>query len=109
MSIRYVLPLLLAAIGLVAGEGPAPTPAPAPATAPAATPPADGVKPFPLPFCVTCGDKFGADETPVVKVHKNREVKMCAGCVKLFTADPDGYLKMVDQSVKTGKPVKDGH
>ena len=75
-------------------------------------PAAEGaVKPFPLTFCVTCGDDFtGAmKEEIVTKTHKGREVKLCKGCLKIFTADPDGYLKQVDKSIKTGKPVREGH
>jgi len=93
----------------ISAEGDAATtPAPAPAAEPAANP---DVKPFELKFCVTCGDDFTGDvkEVIVTKVHKGREVKLCKGCVKIFNADPDGYLKQVDKSIKTGKPVKEGH
>ncbi|MBA3685771.1 MAG: hypothetical protein H0W72_11100 [Planctomycetes bacterium] len=93
-------PNLLAADGEMA-------PAPAPAAEGAANP---DVKPFPLSFCVTCGDEFTSEQEQIVtKVHKGREVKLCKGCVKIFNADPDGYLKQVDKSIKTGKPVKEGH
>jgi len=98
----------------ISAEGDAATtPAPAPAAEPVAAEPAvnPDVKPFELKFCVTCGDDFNGEmkESIVIKVHKGREVKLCKGCVKIFNADPDGYLKQVDKSIKTGKPVKEGH
>lgn len=70
------------------------------------------VTPFPLKFCVTCGDDVASEESKshtVTKIHKGREIKMCRGCVKIFNADPDGYLKQVDQAIKDGKPVREGH
>ncbi len=94
-------PLIAADVTPPAGEIP-----------PVAEVPAEGAaKPFPLTFCVTCGDDFtGAmKETIVTKTHKGREVKLCKGCVKIYNADPDGYLKQVDKSIKTGKPVREGH
>jgi len=80
-------------------------------TAPPAEAAQTDVKPFPLKFCVTCGDDITPENQAefVTKVHKGREVKLCKGCVKMFNADPDGYLKQVDKSIKTGEPVKSGH
>lgn len=99
---------LAASPALFAAEGTAP----AAEVPPAAEVLAEGAaKPFPLTFCVTCGDDFtgAVKEVIVTKAHKGREVKLCKGCVKIYTADPDGYLKQVDKSIKTGKPVREGH
>jgi hypothetical protein len=67
---------------------------------------------YPLTFCTTCGDDLSSEEgeaDTVTEVHKGREIKLCKGCVKIFTADPDGYLKQVDKAIKDGKPTRSGH
>jgi hypothetical protein len=100
--LRLALFALALIIPLRASAADAAPPAPAPGAA---------VTPFSLPFCVTCGDEIGtgAQDNIVTRTHKGREVKLCKGCVKIFTADPDGYLKQVDKAIKTGKPVRTGH
>ncbi|HYE07715.1 MAG TPA: hypothetical protein VEL07_19510 [Planctomycetota bacterium] len=61
----------------------------------------DGVTPYPLDFCATCKDEEGhAGEELVTRVHKDREIKLCRGCIRIFTADPDGYVKKVDKVIK---------
>jgi hypothetical protein len=70
------------------------------------------VQPYPLAFCTTCGDDLSTEAgkaDTVAKVHKGREIKLCKGCVKIFTADPDGYLRLVDKAIKDGKPTRSGH
>ncbi len=69
----------------------------------------DGVTPYPFDFCATCkGAEGHAHEVEelVTKVHKDREIKMCKGCIKIYTADPDAYVKKVDKVIK--EHAKDG-
>ncbi len=72
----------------------------------------EGVTPYPFDFCATCkGEEGHAHEAEelVTKVHKDREIKMCKGCIKIYTADPDAYVKKVDKVIKEhAKDVKDG-
>ncbi len=66
----------------------------------------DGVTPFPLDHCATCSpDEKG--EALVTKTHKGREIKLCKGCVRAFTADPDGYVKKVDKVIKDAEKAKE--
>jgi hypothetical protein len=65
---------------------------------------AEGVIPYPLDYCATCGPE--EEEKLVTKIHKGREIKMCKGCVKIFNADPDGYVQKVDKAIKEAEKAK---
>ncbi len=93
------------------GSQPAATPPPA-APAPAAAKPApaapaapaiawDGTS-FPFDHCITCRDEdghgHGAEEL-LTRSHKDREVKLCRGCLPAYTADPAAYVKKVDRAI----------
>jgi len=59
----------------------------------------DAVKPYPLKTCIVTGDDLDADAT--VKVYKGQEIKLCCKkCIKKFDADPEKYLKEIDEAVK---------
>jgi YHS domain-containing protein len=56
--------------------------------------------PYPLDTCVVAGGKLGSMGKPVTLVHEGREVKFCcAACEPKFKADPDKYLKKIDEAV----------
>lgn len=79
-----LLPLLLLG-GAVAGAG--------------AEEKAKDANAYPLTFCATCGPEEAGEEL-ITKTHKGREIKLCKGCVKIYTADPDAYIKKVDKVIK---------
>jgi len=60
------------------------------------------VKPYPLDYCIVSGDKFGGDMgKPIVMEYKGQEMKFCcASCPKKFKAEPEKYLKLMDEAVK---------
>ena len=59
------------------------------------------VKPYPLDYCIVSGDKLGEMGKPIVTVYKGQEMKFCcASCPKKFKADPEKYLKLMDEAVK---------
>jgi hypothetical protein len=60
---------------------------------------------YPLDYCATCGPE--EKEELVTKKHKGREIKMCKGCIGIFNADPDGYVKKVDKVIKEAQKAKD--
>lgn len=64
-----------------------------------------GLTAYPLDYCATCSPDEKGEEL-VVKSHKGREIKMCKGCVKIFNADPDGYVKKVDKAIKDAKAAE---
>ncbi len=94
-----MLAILARSLALVAAFGLAPSLVAADGAGPA------GVAPYPLDYCATCSPDEKGEEL-VTRVHKGREVKLCKGCVKVFTADPDGYLKRVDKAIREAKPAK---
>jgi YHS domain-containing protein len=56
--------------------------------------------PYPLDTCVVAGGKLGSMGKPVTLVHEGREVKFCcAACEPKFKADPDKYIKKIDDGV----------
>src|SRR5687768_6795182 len=64
----------------------------------------DGVKPaaYPTDICVVMDDtKLGEEgEKPQVINYKGREVQLCCKqCVKDFNAEPEKYIKALDQAV----------
>jgi hypothetical protein len=67
---------------------------------------ADGVTAYPLDYCATCGPEEKGEHL-VSKTHKGREIKMCKGCVKIFNADPEGYVKKVDKAIKDAEKTKE--
>lgn len=94
--------LLLALVALPAMA--ADTPAPA-ADAPKGEAPAANPNAYPLDYCATCGPEEKSEEL-ITKTHKEREIKLCKGCVKIFNADPDGYVKKVDKVIKEAAKAK---
>jgi YHS domain-containing protein len=60
---------------------------------------ADAIKPYPIKTCIVNGDDIDADAT--VKVYKGQEIKLCCKkCIKKFDADPEKYLKLLDEAAK---------
>jgi hypothetical protein len=68
--------------------------------------PATAENAYPLDYCATCGPGEKGEEL-VTKKHKGREIKMCKGCVGIFNADPDGYVKKVDKVIKEAQKAKE--
>lgn len=57
-------------------------------------------EPYPLDTCPVSGGKLGSMGDPVVKEYDGREVRFCcAGCIKKFEADKDGYWKKIDEKI----------
>ena len=57
-------------------------------------------EPYPMQTCVVAGGKLGSMGKPTSLVHKGREVKFCcAACEPKFKADPDKYIKKIDEAV----------
>lgn len=57
-------------------------------------------EPYPLDACVVAGGKLGSMGKPVTLMYEGREVKFCcASCEPKFKADPDTYLKKIDEAV----------
>ncbi len=55
---------------------------------------------YPLDTCIVTGAKLGSMGEPVVYDHEGREIRFCcAGCIKKFEADPNGYLKKMDDAI----------
>jgi hypothetical protein len=104
---RSTIPALLVALAsLPAAAADTPTPA---ADTPKVDAPKDDVaakaNAYPLDYCATCGP--GEKEELVAKTYKGREIKMCKGCVKIFNADQEGYVKKVDKVIKEAGKAKD--
>ena len=90
----------LAALAIVAactltGSVFAQTPSTMPATAPASA-----AVPYPLTTCIVSGEELGGDMgEPVVMVYEGREIKFCCNaCVKQFKADPQKFIKKLDEA-----------
>lgn len=59
---------------------------------------------YPLKTCVVSGQQLGKMGDPIILNHNGRVVKLCCrGCVKKFNADPDKYLKVLDEAEKKSK------
>lgn len=100
-SVRTLLAsLLLAFVALPAMAADAPA-----ADAPKADAPAANPNAYPLDYCATCGPEEKGEHL-ITKMHKDREIKLCKGCVKIFNADPDGYVKKVDKVIKEAAKAK---
>lgn len=62
---------------------------------------------YPLDTCVVSGEKLGGMGEAVKYDHNGREVRFCCkGCIDKFKADPDKYLKKLDEAAKA-KAEKD--
>jgi hypothetical protein len=104
---RSTIPALLVALASVPALA-ADTPAPATDTPKVDAPKEDAAakaNAYPLDYCATCGP--GEKEELVTKTHKGRDIKMCKGCVKIFNADPEGYVKKVDKVIKEAAKSND--
>ncbi len=55
---------------------------------------------YPLNTCVVSGEKLGGDMgKPVDYLYKGRLVRFCCkGCIKDFNAEPEKYLKKIDDA-----------
>ncbi len=87
---------------------PAPPPSPEkPAvTAPAAPAPtaAAAADAYPIDTCVITGEKLGSMGDVVKFDYKGREIRFCCqGCIAKFLADPDKYLKILDDAAAAKK------
>lgn len=55
---------------------------------------------YPLNTCPVTGEKIGGMGKPVVSEYKGREVRFCCeGCKPKFEAEPDKYLKKIDEAI----------
>lgn len=55
---------------------------------------------YTLDTCPVSGEKLGSMGDPVVIKHGNREVRFCCNaCKPKFEADPEAYLKKIDQQI----------
>ena len=51
-------------------------------------------KPYPIHYCLVCGDTVGGTNTSVAIVFQGQEMKFCCErCVKTFRENPAKYLK----------------
>ncbi len=56
---------------------------------------------YPLTTCVVSGEKLGGHGPIYDLVYQNRLVRLCCeGCVSDFEAEPDEFLKKIDDAVK---------
>ncbi len=96
MWMRSGAAFLALSVGLgtwAVAETPAETPA-----APAADKQAEAAKPYPLDTCLVSGEKLDEMGEPQVIVHEGQEVKFCCKmCIKKFKADPEKYLKKMNE------------
>jgi Cu(I)/Ag(I) efflux system membrane fusion protein len=54
---------------------------------------------YPLDYCVVTGNKLGSMGEPVEIQYAGRTIKFCCnGCQAKFKADPEKYLKMIDEA-----------
>ena len=76
--------------------------------APAPTPDKAAADSYPLKTCVVSGKELGGMGDPIIVKSNGRTVKLCCkGCVKKFNADPDKYLKILDEAEKKAKKEGD--
>jgi hypothetical protein len=64
---------------------------------------------YPLKTCVVSGEALGGDMgAPVDYVYQGRLVRFCCkGCIKKFNAEPEKFLKMIDDAAaKAGAAAK---
>lgn len=61
-------------------------------------------KPYPLDTCIVSDQKLGSMGEPIEYVHEGQIVKFCcAGCVDVFKAEPEKYLKKIKEATKEQK------
>ena len=62
------------------------------------------VKPYPLDVCLVTGNSLGSMGDPVSIVYEGQELKFCCQpCVKKFRANPEKYLKKLNDTVNSEK------
>jgi YHS domain-containing protein len=55
---------------------------------------------YPLSTCIVTGAELGSMGEPVVYDHEGREIRFCcAGCIKKFEADTEGYIEKMDAAI----------
>jgi YHS domain-containing protein len=55
---------------------------------------------YPLSKCLVSGEELGGMEKPISFDYEGREIKFCCkGCVPKFEANPETYLKKLDQAI----------
>jgi YHS domain-containing protein len=55
---------------------------------------------YPLETCIVTGAKLGSMGAPVVYDYEGREIRFCCqGCVRKFEADPEAYVKKMDEAI----------
>jgi hypothetical protein len=60
---------------------------------------------YPLKTCVVSGEDLG--DKPVDFDYKGRTIKLCCkGCIKKFNAEPDKYIKILDEAEKKAAEKK---
>jgi hypothetical protein len=58
---------------------------------------------YPLKTCVVTGEELGSMGNPHDVLHEGRLVRFCCkGCVKKFKADPEKFLKQIDEAAAKG-------
>ena len=68
--------------------------------------------PYPLDTCIISGDKLGGDMGPaIVFIYQtngiNQEIKFCCPmCKPKFLAEPDKYMKVIQQAETKSKNAK---
>ena len=61
-------------------------------------------KPYPLTTCIVTDEPLDSMGDPVVFTYKDREIKVCCSpCKTDFLAEPEKYLKMIDDAVAAKK------
>jgi YHS domain-containing protein len=59
---------------------------------------------YPLKTCVVTGEGLDSMGKPYDMLHEGRLVRFCCkGCVKKFKADPEKYLKLIDEAAAKAK------
>ena len=70
----------------------------------AADPKEAKAKPYPLTTCVVSNEKLGEMGDPYVFDHNGNQVKLCCKkCLKKFDADPEKYMKKIDEAAAKAK------
>ena len=66
------------------------------------------VAPYPLKTCIVSGEELGGDMgKPVLMEYKGRTIQLCCkDCVKKFNAEPEKYIKVLDEAEKKAKEDK---
>jgi YHS domain-containing protein len=65
-------------------------------------------KPYPIDYCLICGDKVVGTNPVVVINYQGQELRFCCKhCVKTFKQDPAKYLKKLHDAGNPGAVSKD--